>query len=102
MKKVILFLAILSICVVGCVPRYPVTNVNAVDSRPTLSFKGAPKGAVILVDGIHMGEASKYSGSPKVLIVEPGTHEITVMKSDKTIFQQTVFVESEHKIINVH
>lgn len=102
MKKRILLLLTLSVFVIGCAPRYPVTNVGTVDSRPTLSFVNAPAGAVVLVDNVNVGEASLYTGKPKVLAVEPGTHEVTVTKDNSVIFRQTVFVESEHKVINVH
>ena len=103
MKKIILFIGIIAvIAAAGCAPRYPVTNVTTVDSRPTLSFTNAPEGSVVVVDNLTMGEASEFNGKPKVLVIEPGTHEIAIMQKDKIIFQQTIFIESEHKIINVH
>ncbi len=101
MKKIILSCTILSIFAIGC-NTYPVTNVSAIDSRPTLSFTGAPEGAILLVDGINMGVVSQYNGNPRVLTVQPGTHEVTVLVNNKTIFQQTVFVESENKVISIH
>jgi hypothetical protein len=101
MKKIILSCAILSVFVIGC-NTYPVTNVSTVDSRPTLSFTGAPEGSLLLVDGINMGAVSQYNGNPKVLTVQPGTHEVTVMINNKIVSQQTVFVENEHKVISIH
>jgi len=94
--------AVISFVVVGCAPRYPVTTVNTLDTRPTLSFKGAPVGAMVSIDGLNMGEASKYDGRSKGLVVEAGTHEVRVIQGDTVIFEQTVFVESENKVINVH
>ncbi len=98
------FLLGMAVCVVlaSCAPRYPVTKVNTIDSRPTLSFTNAPAGSVVVVDGLKSGEAAQYNGKPKVLVVEPGTHDVAVTQNDKVIFQQTVFIESEHKVINVH
>ena len=102
MKNVILALSIVGVSLLtGCAPRYPVTKVNTVDSRPTLSFANVPKTSVLFVDGINMGDTSLYNGKPKVLAIEPGTHEITVTENNQPIFQQTVFVESEHKTINI-
>jgi len=101
MNKIILSCAFLSVFAIGC-NTYPVTNVSTVDTRPTLSFTGAMEGSSLLVDGINMGAVSQYNGNPKVLIVQPGTHDVTVMVNNKIVFQQTVFVESEHKIISIH
>ena len=101
MKKIILSCALLSVFAIGC-NTYPVTNVSTVDSRPTLSFTGVIEGSTLFVDGINMGAVSQYNGNPKVLIVQPGTHDVTVMVNNKSVFQQTVFVESEHKVISIH
>ncbi len=102
MKRYILFCLVIVTFAVGCAPRYPVTKVNSIDSRPTLSFENAPRDAVVLVDGLSMGSVSKYDGKPNVLIVEPGTHEITIMENNVVVLKQAVFVESEHKVIKVH
>lgn len=102
MNKIFLLSIIMVFCAIGCAPRYPTTTVSTVDSRPTLSFINAPVGSVVLVDGINMGDATKFDGKPKVLAVEPGTHEITIMQGSTIVSKQTVFVESENKVINVH
>ncbi len=86
----------------GCAPRYPVTKVNNVDSRPTLSFVNVPEGSMVLVDNLQVGEAAQFTGKPKTLVVEPGTHEVVLTQNGSEIFRQTIFVESEHKVINVH
>lgn len=101
MKKILLSCAILSIFAIGC-NSYPVTKVSTVDSRPTLTFTGGSPTAELFVDNLSMGLVSQYNGNPKVLTVEPGTHEISVMENNKTVFQQTVFVESENKVISIH
>ena len=103
MKKLsALFLfALICVSAVSCAPRYPVTTVNALDTRPTLSFKGAPEGAIVFIDGLNMGEAAKYDKT-RGLVVEAGTHEVKVLQNNQSIFEQTIFVESEHKVINVH
>jgi hypothetical protein len=101
MHKIILPCAFLGIFAIGC-NSYPVTKVSAVDSRPTLSFKGAPPDGILFVDGINMGLVSQYNGQPRVLIVQPGSHEITVSENNHTIFQQSIFVENESKEISIH
>lgn len=83
----------------GC--SYPRTNVDAVDSRPTLCFMNAPEGAIVLVDGLSMGQASAYNGKPKVLTVLPGTHEVEIVLGGAVLLKQTIFVQSENKTIVV-
>jgi hypothetical protein len=103
MKRGVLFLGIIVLFLaVGCAPRYPVTKVNTVDSRPTLSFVNAPEGAIVLVDNLKMGDAAQYTGKPKVLVIEPGTHEIVLIQNGNEVYRQTIFVESEHKVITIH
>ncbi|MBP9855617.1 MAG: hypothetical protein KBD53_12180 [Candidatus Omnitrophica bacterium] len=101
-RSTIFLVVVISFAFVGCAPRYPVTTVNTLDTRPTLSFKGAPEGAVISVDGLNMGKAAKYTGRSTALVVEPGTHELQIIQGGEVIFKQTIFIESEHKVINVH
>ena len=102
MKRNVLLYGIIILFVVGCAPRYPVTKVNTIDSRPTLSFVNAPEGSIVLVDTLKMGDAAHYNGKPKVLVVEPGTHEIVLTQNGNEVYRQTIFVESEHKVINIH
>lgn len=101
MNKIILTGAMFCLFAVGCTT-YPTTKVSAVDSRPTLSFTGAPKDSILLVDNLNMGLASQYNGNPNALRVLPGTHEIQIIQDNKVIFKQTVFVESENKVISIH
>ena len=101
MDKIILCCIFLSLFVVGCTT-YPTTKISAVDTRPTISFVGAPENSILFVDNLSMGSVSQYNGKPNVLKVEPGTHEIQIMQNNKIIFQQTVFVQSENKTISIH
>mgnify|MGYP006297962561 CR=1 FL=1 len=76
----------------GCV--YPSESVQTLDDRPMLSIKGAPDGAVLLVDGVEMGNAAQYDGDKRVLRIEPGTHSIQVRKGDTLYHQGQVYVGS--------
>jgi len=81
----------------------PQTQVTTPDTRPALAFQGAPDGAVLLVDGRQVGEASAYDGQPRFLVVEPGTHLVVVRGVDGTVLlEQKVYLESEHKTLVVH
>lgn len=90
----------------GCA--MPSTLVRTPDTRPSLTFVGAPPNSVVHVDGKNAGKASQYSsepasGAPRLLIVEPGTHEVEILDGEgQVVYRQKVFVESETKTIRVH
>lgn len=99
MKRILLGLSL--IVFVGC-GSMPETIVKTTDSRPQIAIKGAPNNSILYVDGLHIGEADKYNGEPKTLIIEPGTHLITIKSSEGTlIHSQKIFVESELKTISI-
>lgn len=100
MKKYIVF-ALLTLTFTLCSCAMPSTVVRTVDDRPTLAFKGAPDNAILFVDGINMGPAAQYDGDPKVLTVEPGTHNVIVNIGNEAIFEKRVFVESSLKTITI-
>ena len=69
---------------------------------PSLAVTGAPAGSQLFVDGKPMGEAAVYDGRPRVLLIEAGTHLVDVRdKAGRVLFEQTLFVESETKTIQV-
>lgn len=95
------FLVLLAVYLTGC--SMPSTTVRTTDTRPSLVFEGAPPGATAYVDGLPVGEAEKYDGQPGVLLVEPGTHLVTVRSRDGSVlFERKVYVESEIKTLKVH
>lgn len=99
MKRAIALIAILGF--MGC--SMPSTVVKTTDTRPGIAIEGAPKGSLLLIDGMQAGEAEKFDGAPNVLRVEPGTHRIVIKGTGgETLFDQKVFVESELKTIKVH
>lgn len=98
MKQFLLMTLLLAV-LTGCT--MPSTTVSTVESRPSISIVGAPADAVLVVDGLQIGVASQYRGDPNVLVVEPGTHRIEVRQGGATLYDQRVFVDSEHKRIVV-
>jgi len=91
---------IMLVFVAGCT--MPATTVKTVDERPSLAFKDAPSGALLYLDGLNMGDAAIYDGAPKVLLVEPGTHVIRIVKDGAVIYEQKVFLESSLKTITIN
>jgi len=78
--------------VTGCV--YPTTGVRVTDDRPTLAIKGAPRDALLYVDGLSMGLARNFEGGSRVLLLEPGTHKIEVRSGGTILLSETVFLGS--------
>jgi hypothetical protein len=93
------FLTLCILLLVGCA--MPTTRVQTVDDRPSISVHGAPRGAVLFVDGLSMGAANQYDGAPNILRLEPGTHEILIAKDGAVVFTERIFLGSAHKKINV-
>ncbi|HEY4712338.1 MAG TPA: hypothetical protein VIH69_06690 [Dehalococcoidia bacterium] len=99
MKKIFLILSLVFLAF-GC--SMPETLVRTTDSRPQLAIKGAPEKSILYVDGLEIGEAIMYNGEPKTLIIQPGTHLVTVKSPEGVlIFNQKIFVESELKTISI-
>ncbi len=91
----LLFLTLLA----GC--SMPTTKVQTADERPSISVQGAPRGAILFVDGLAMGRADQYAGAPEILRLEPGIHEIRLVQNGAVIFAQRIFLDSAHKTISV-
>lgn len=97
MKKIVL--SVLFFLISGC--SMPSTVVQTVDTRPSIAIKGASTGAELIIDGLNMGSANDYNGSPQTLVIEPGTHKVIIIDNGAVMLEQTIFVESELKIISV-
>jgi hypothetical protein len=76
----------------------PVTTVRSVDTRPTISVSSVNEQAELYVDGIRMGKAADFV-EPNRLKLEAGTHRVSIVEAGRTTFEQTIFIESEHKTI---
>ncbi len=77
---------------VACGIRYPSTNVEISDERPSIGFSGAPSGSQVFVDGIAMGPADKFDGRKQALLVEPGTHLVEVRHNGGVVLSESVFL----------
>ncbi|MEO6666665.1 MAG: hypothetical protein ABIO65_07830 [Nitrospiria bacterium] len=75
---------------IGCA--YPNQQVHAVDDRPGLYIAGAPADAILYVDGLDMGPASKFDGQPNVLALVPGTHRVEIRRGTGTIHSTVIFL----------
>ena len=81
----------------------PITIVETGDSRPVLAIKGAPQNSKLYIDGLMVGNTNDYNGNPRVLLIEPGTHEVSIKTSGgNSIYNQKIFVESGLKTITIN
>jgi hypothetical protein len=87
MKNIIaLFLALaVSACAL------PTTQVNAGTARPTLTVLGAPANAVLFIDGLQIGIAANYNGSPNNLLIEEGVHRVELRQGGNVLLAQKIF-----------
>lgn len=100
MKRLLVFFSVM-LLMYGCA--YPTSSVRVLDDRPSLVLKNAPQDAVLLVDGLDMGQASLYDGREKALLLEPGTHKVEVMRQGTLIHSEKIFLgDGETKTINVN
>ena len=99
-KPVLLILiAVAAACIpLGC--NYPApARIESQDLRPTIAVRNAPRGSVLIVDGLEMGPARQYDGERQSLLVESGTHRIEVVARNGTvILSEEVFLgNSTHR-----
>lgn len=101
MKSPAMAVWVASMLLAGC--SAPSTTVRTVDTRPAIAILDAAPGAVLVVDGRAVGPAAAFNGDPTVLRLEPGTHDVEIQDpAGRTVYRQTIFIESEIKTIRVH
>jgi len=98
MNKVIIFLVFSLLW--GC--SYPVRKVVNADSRPGIVFDGASADDEVFLDGIKVGRAIDFSGTPNVMLVESGTHRVQVRKgSGVLVLEEKFFIDADVRVIRL-
>jgi hypothetical protein len=85
-----IFLILCLALLFGC--SMPGANVPTLDDRPGISIHGAHRRAFVYVNGISMGRAGQYDDLGKILLLEPGTHYVEIVRKGTIIFTQRVFL----------
>lgn len=78
----------------GCV-QMPTEKQGIADVRPQLSFQLATPemgAAQVVVDGLAMGDASRYVAGVASLRVLPGTHDLQVTLGGRTVLAERFYV----------
>ncbi len=100
LTRISLIAAVLAMSLQACT--YPTSQVTRGESRPAIVVEGAPKGAILVVDGISHGEARQYDGNPDQLLIESGMHSVQVILGDDIIISRDVYVASgETRVLTV-
>lgn len=78
----------------GCT-QMPTEKQGVADVRPQLSFQLADPAmgaAQVVVDGLAMGEASRYVAGVASLRVLPGTHDLEVTLGGRSVLSERFYV----------
>ncbi len=95
------FLMALALMLGACA--LPETTVKTGSPRPTLIIKGAPVGAILVVDGLVMGPAEQFNGAPNELIVEEGLHQVEIKQGNVTLHAEKAVVSNgESRTVTVN
>lgn len=76
----------------ACSVKYPTTRTDVVDERPQLVIANAAEGAVLLVNDVDVGLASKYDGKPGTLRVPKGINTVEVLVGGQSVHKEKVFL----------
>lgn len=95
-----LFTLILVLFLSGCATLTP--KPMPVINRPTLAFKGVPKGSVLMIDGMYVYALHNYDGYNQVLSVSKGEHKIIIQnKQGDIIYAETILVGNNLKVVSI-
>lgn len=95
--SIILLLTVLCAC-----NSYPTDNVSLGEERPAIVVEGASKTAALYVDGLLMGNTSRFSGNKNKLLIEEGRHKVVVKDNGVTVYSENIFVSGgQVKIISI-
>ena len=83
-----LSLAVVLALTLGCA--YGGGATRSVDDAPTVSVTGAPEGAILYVDGVEFGLASRFTASTPVEVI-PGVHLIEIRLGTSVLHSEKIY-----------
>jgi len=86
----------LALALAGCA--YPVSTVQQGSTPAVLFVPTAPLDAVLVVDGVAVGQAASFDGKRTVLPVQPGKHHVVVRGASSVLFDQDIYVGAGSKV----
>ena len=94
MMKKLLALGAVVIVFAACV-QYPTEKQSVVDTRPSISFRGASDGnasARVIVDNLDMGALGEFVEGRSSLRLLPGTHLVRVVLGSRLLLEERLYV----------
>jgi hypothetical protein len=68
----------------------PWKRAEPVDMRPQIAVANASSTAVLVIDGITIGPASKFDGKEATVRVGKGTHVIEILEGGRLVYTETI------------
>lgn len=88
-KRVGVLFVLCFVLAAGCA--LPTGQTVSKNENPGLLFSGAPGGAIVFVDGIERGRASKYSDKLALAVI-PGRHVVELRSQGEVVHREEIFV----------
>jgi uncharacterized lipoprotein YmbA len=85
-------LLILAFAMILAACSMPVTQVQSVDLRPTLSISNAPNGSMLIIDGITVGDAGAIASGKQAIVLSPGTHQVEVNYNGRSLISEKIYL----------
>jgi hypothetical protein len=79
----------------ACAGSDPATRVDIIDDRPQLIVANAAEDAMLIINGVTVGPAAQYNGSPNTLRLSKGTHVVEVEQKGQIVLTQKVFLSDD-------
>ena len=92
MMRIFRTLAVIGLVTLLAACAYPTERTAIPDERPSLAFTDAPAGSTVWIDNLRMGMAADFNGVDRVLVVEPGNHQVEVRLGDRVLLSERVFL----------
>lgn len=63
---------------------------------------GAPKGSIVFVDEVQLGQAAESNVKPQLVDTTPGQHKVEIRFGDTVIYREDVYIKSgERRVVTV-
>ena len=80
-----------AVLLTGCV-NTPTQTSNIKDDRPLIMFDATQSGDLLILDGIEIGQANQYRTGRSALKIEPGTHNLQIIRSGEIIMTERFYI----------
>jgi len=70
----------------------PKTTVSGVGNQGRVMIDCDPSSAIVYVDGVKIGKASKFDSESDALVLESGSHLIEIRKKKYQAFRKEIYV----------